>query len=293
MKALMKVSKGKGNIEIRDVEMPKMKNDEVLIEVKYVGICGSDLHIEADEHPNHPPVILGHEYSGVIKEVGSAVEGWKVGDRVVSELHAGACHQCVLCKTGNAFACPSKHPIGWWTNGTYVKYIAISSWLLHQIPDKLSLFNATLTEPLAVCMNILQRAPVAPQSFVAVIGPGPIGILSALAAKAAGAGKVAIVGRNSSLERLKLASELGIDYIINNSVQDVESEIRSLTNGMGADLVIETGGTENSVLDAIKAVRKLGTIAALGVGKGTYNFPWNDVIFKAINIVFSFSANYL
>ncbi|NLG84204.1 MAG: zinc-binding dehydrogenase, partial [Firmicutes bacterium] len=96
-----------------------------------------------------------------------------------------------------------------------------------------------------------------------------------------------------SQERLKLASALGVDFIINASTQDVESEIRSLTNGMGADLVIETGGTEDSVLNAVKAVRKLGTIAALGVGKGMYNFPWNEAIFKAVNIVFSFSANYL
>jgi L-iditol 2-dehydrogenase len=293
MKALMKVSKGKGNIEIRNVPIPTIKKDEVLVQVKYVGICGSDLHIDDDEHPNYPPVILGHEYSGIITEVGPEVKGWEVGERVISELHAGACGECVLCKTGNVFACPQKHPIGWWTNGSYAEYIAIPAWLLHRIPAKLSLLDATLTEPLAVCMNILQRTPVAPQSFVTVIGPGPIGILAALAAKAAGARGVALVGRDSSRDRLKLASELGVDLIINSSTQNVESEILSLTNGMGADLVIETGGSEASVWEALKVVRKLGTIAALGVGKGTYNFPWNEAIFKAINIVFSFSANYL
>jgi L-iditol 2-dehydrogenase len=293
MKALMKVSKGKGNIEIRNVEVPTIKNNEVLVKVKYVGICGSDLHIYDDEHPNHPPVILGHEYSGTIAEVGSEVKGWQIGDRVVSELHAGACQKCLLCKTGNVFACPHKHPIGWWTNGSYAEYIAIPAWLLHRIPNQLSLLDATLTEPLAVCMNILQRTPVVPQSFVTVIGPGPIGILAALAAKAAGAGGVALVGRNSSTDRLKLAFNLGIDFIINSSSQDVESETLTLTNGLGSDLVIETGGSEASVQEAIKAVRKMGTIAALGVGKGTYEFPWNDAIFKAINLVFSFSANYL
>jgi L-iditol 2-dehydrogenase len=292
MKALLKVSKGKGQMEIRQVEIPKIKSNEVLIQVKYVGICGSDLHIYHDEHPNHPPVILGHEFSGIITEVGSEVKNWRPGDRVVAELHGGACLECVLCKTGNVFACPQKRPIGWWTNGAYAEYIAIPAWLLHRIPEGLDLLDATLTEPLAVCMNILQRAPVAPQSFVAVLGPGPIGILASLAAKASGAGKVAMVGRNSSLERLNLAAELGVDYIINSSNQDPETAIKALTNGMGADLVIESGGSEASAAEALKLVRKLGTVAALGVGKGTYNFPWNEAIFKAVKIVFSFSANY-
>lgn len=293
MRSLAKMAPGEKNVELREVEIPAIADDEVLVAVKHVGICGSDLHIYHDTHPNHPPVTLGHEYSGTIAKVGKGVEGWKPGDRVVSELHGGACGRCRLCRTGNFFACPHKRPIGWWTNGAYADYIAVPAWLLHRVPDDLSLLHATLTEPLAVCMNVFQRAPIEPQSFVAVIGPGPIGLLAALAAKASGARAVAVVGRDSSRQRLALALELGIDYVINTSEQDLKRELQDLTGGLGTDLVVEAGGSEGAVQDAIGAVRKLGTVAALGVCSGYFRFPWNEALFKAINIVFSFSANYL
>jgi len=293
MRSLAKMAPGEGNVVLREIDVPTVADDEVLVSVKHVGICGSDLHIFHDTHPNHPPVTLGHEFSGVIAEVGARVRGWAPGDRVVSELHGGACGRCRLCKTGNFFACPYKRPIGWWTNGAYADYIAVPAWLLHRVPDELSLLHATLTEPLAVCMNVFQRAPIEPMSFVAVVGPGPIGLLAALAAKASGAGAVAVIGRDSSSKRLELALELGLDYVINTSHQDLESEVQRLTDGLGADLVVEAGGSEGAVQDAIKAARKLGSVAALGVSSGYFRFPWNDALFKALNMVFSFSANYL
>lgn len=293
MRALMKVAKGPGNVELREVDVPRPKRDEVLIRVAHVGICGSDLHIYEDTHPNHPPVILGHEFSGVITEVGADAGKWQPGDRVVSELHGGACKECALCRTGNFFACPHKRPIGWWTNGAYADYIKVPAWLLHRVPDDLPLEHAALTEPLAVCMNIYQRTPIAPQSNVVVVGPGPIGILAGLAAKAAGAGTITMVGRSSSEGRLALAKDLGFDHVINSSDQDLDETVKQLTNGLGADLVVEAGGSEKAVQAAIVAARKLGTIAALGVNSGYFQFPWNDALFKALNITFSFSANYL
>ena len=293
MTALMKVAKGPGNVELREVDIPIPGPDEVLVEVHHVGICGSDLHIARDTHPNHPPVILGHEFSGTVAVLGAAVTGWQLGDRVVSELHGGACGQCRLCKTGNVFACPHKRPIGWWTNGAYADYIRVPARLLHRVPDGLPLVEAALTEPLAVCLNVLQRTPVAPQSDVVVVGPGPIGILAGLAAKAAGAGTITMVGRDSSKERLALALELGFDHVVNTDHDDLDASIKDLTAGLGADLVIEAGGSEAAVQASIVCARKLGTIAALGVHAGYFQFPWNDAVFKALAIVFSFSANYL
>ena len=293
MRSLAKIAPGEGNVTLREVDVPTVSDDSVLVAVKHVGICGSDLHIYHDTHPNHPPVTLGHEFSGVIASVGRNVKAWAIGVPVVSELHAGACGQCRLCKTGNFFACPHKHPIGWWTDGAYADFITVPAWLLHRVPDGLSLQHATLTEPLAVSMNVFQRARIEPQSTVAVIGPGPIGLLAALAAKHSGAGKVIVVGRDSSRHRLELALQLGLDHTVNSSTQDVEEALQELSGGLGADLVIEAGGSEGAVLDALKAVRKLGTIAALGVHAGDYRFPWNQAVFKAVDMVFSFSANYL
>lgn len=293
MTALMKVARGAGNVELREVAVPAIAADDVLVRVAYVGVCGSDLHIHRDTHPNHPPVILGHEFSGVIEEVGDAVSGWRVGDRVVSELHGGACKACRLCKTGNFFACPHKRPIGWWTNGAYADFIRVPAWLLHRVPDDLLLLHAALTEPLAVCMNVFQRVPVQPRSHVVVVGPGPIGFLAGLAAKAVGAGSVTMVGRDTSRDRLERALELGFDHVINTSHDDLQASVLALTEGMGADLVVEAGGSEQAVQASIVAARKLGSIAALGVHSGYFQFPWNDAVFKALDMTFSFSANYL
>lgn len=293
MRSLAKMAPGEGNVVLREVPVPTIDRGEVLVAVKHVGICGSDVHIFHDTHPNHPPVTLGHEFSGVIHEVAPDVEGWSPGDRVVSELHGGACGRCRLCRTGNMFACPHKRPIGWWTDGAYADYLKVPAHLLHRVPDELSLVHASLTEPLAVCMNIFQRAPVPPEGLVAVIGPGPIGMFAALAAKAGGARAVAMIGRESSKERLAFARDLGIDHVIDSTRQDIEAEIAALSDGLGADMVIEAAGSEQAVRDAIRVVRKLGTIAALGVRAGDFRFPWNDALFKAIDIVFSFSANYL
>ena len=293
MRSLAKIAPGEGHVVLREVPVPTLGPGEVLVAVKHVGICGSDLHIFHDTHPNHPPVTLGHEFSGVVSAVAPDVGGWRPGDRVVSELHGGACGRCRLCRTGHMFACPHKRPIGWWTDGAYADYVKVPAQLLHRVPAGLSLVHASLTEPLAVCLNAYQRAPVRPESLVAVIGPGPIGVFAALAAKAAGARAVVMVGRDSSRERLAFARDLGIDHVVNSSRQDMVAEIAALTDGLGADTVVEAGGGEQAVRDAIAVARKLGTIVALGVHAGDYRFPWNDALFKAIDIVFSFSANYL
>jgi L-iditol 2-dehydrogenase len=293
MRALRKLDHGEGQVALTTLPVPEPGPDEVLVAVKHVGICGSDLHIVHDTHPNHPPVTLGHEFSGIVHRVGDHVEGWSEGDRVVSELHGAACGTCSLCRTGHWFACPNKRPIGWWTDGAYADFIAVPAWLLHRVPDGLSLVHATLTEPLAVCLNAFERAPIEPESFVAVVGPGPIGILAALAARAAGARAVALVGRPSSAGRLELARQLGVEHVVQGDAAAAEAAIHELTGGLGADTVVEAGGSEAAVLTSLRLARKLGTVVALGVHAGDYRFPWNEAVFKALTLVFSFSAGYL
>ena len=178
MKALVKTKKGKGFLEIKEMPVPEINHDEVLIKVYYTGICGTDIHIFTDQFPlYYPPVILGHEFSGEIVKLGEKVTSWKTGDRVVAECQSLVCGKCRFCRTGHPEACLFKRSPGWGINGSFADYIKMPDWLLHKIPDNVSYKEAALTEPAAVSSQALySRAKVSAGDFVVVLGTGPIGI---------------------------------------------------------------------------------------------------------------------
>src|SRR4030042_4414068 len=153
MKAVVKYGKGKGLIEIREIPEPKIKEDEVLIEVKAVSVCGSDLHIYHDSHPYWPPVVLGHECFGVLVEVGKGVKGWKPGDRIVTETRTGSCGVCYLCQSGYPQVCEQKRPYGIGVNGAYAKYVVGPARLLHSLPDNVSFEAGAVIDPTAICVT--------------------------------------------------------------------------------------------------------------------------------------------
>jgi D-arabinose 1-dehydrogenase-like Zn-dependent alcohol dehydrogenase len=139
MLALVKTGKGKGLVELKEAPIPLINENEVLIEVNAAGICGTDLHIYHDEFLYWPPVILGHEFAGVIAAKGDDVTDWDVGDRVVGEPHTLACGKCWLCRTGNRQICPKKRSPGWGIDGCFAKYMRYPEpELLHRIPETLS-----------------------------------------------------------------------------------------------------------------------------------------------------------
>ncbi|HOI45903.1 MAG TPA: zinc-binding dehydrogenase [Candidatus Aminicenantes bacterium] len=297
MLALVKTAKGKGLMELRRVPVPKIGDDEVLIEVKAAGICGTDLHIFHDEFPYWPPVILGHEFSGVIAEKGKNVTDWAVGDRVVGEPHTLACGKCWLCRTGNRQICPEKRSPGWGIDGCFAKFMRYPEpELLHRIPDSLSFEEAALAEPTAnVVYDVLERGKVEPADFVVVIGPGPIGMLAAQAAKACAASVVALAGANPDEElRMPVAKKLpGIDHVWNVQKDDVPSLVQELTRGRGADLVVEASGSEGGIALALKLVRKLGRVAAIGLtGREKIQFPYETGMTKAVRLIFNMSTSY-
>jgi L-iditol 2-dehydrogenase len=185
MRALVKTAKGPGNIEIRDIEKPEIPEDDwVLIKVKAAGVCGTDLHIWHNQFPYRPPVVLGHEFSGMIVETGKEIEGFKVGDRVVAEPHSMACGKCELCRQGKIQICSDKRSPGRGINGAFAEYIVVPSKLLHKIPEGLSYEMAALAEPMAIAVHqVAERGKINCQDFVAVTGAGPIGILAAFVAK--------------------------------------------------------------------------------------------------------------
>jgi L-iditol 2-dehydrogenase len=295
MQGLFKTEKGKGHLALMNTEIPSPKADEVLIEIKAAGICGTDVHILHDEFPYWPPVILGHEFSGQIVEIGERVTGYIVGDRVVGEPHTLACGKCELCRTGNMQLCASKRSIGWGIHGAFAQYMVLPEKLLHRIPNSMSFEEAALVEPTAnVCQDVIERGGVQANDFVLVMGPGPIGLLSVMAARAAGACQVALVGVTKDMEtRLAVGREVGADHIIVADQESVVETVNSLTDGRGADVVVEASGSPVAIASTVSLVRRLGRITVIGMtGRELISFPWDAAIWKMCTIAFNLSTGY-
>lgn len=295
MQALVKTQRGVGFLELQEAPEPAPGPGEVLIEVQACGICGTDVHVLNDEFPYWPPVILGHEFAGRIVDTGPETGLYKTGNRVVGEPHTQACGHCYLCRTGNIQICPMKRSPGWGINGAFTKYLKMPERLLHRIPDEMSYDTAALVEPAANTVHdVVERAGVYAGDFVVVLGPGPIGLLAAMTARAAGARHVAIVGAPADEEiRLTKARELGFQTVINLAHANPVEVVAGLTGGLGADLVIECSGSPAAAASTVDLVRKKGRICVIGLtGKDAIPFPWDKAAFKVCDIIFNLSTSY-
>ena len=295
MKAVVKVRKGVGCIEIRDVPEPKAAPGEVKIKIAACGVCGTDIHVRHDRFPYWPPVILGHEFTGTIVELGSGCQYYKVGERVVAEPHTRACGQCYLCRTGHVEICPQKRSPGWGIDGAMTEYICYPEQLLHRIPDQMTWDQAAVVEPTANAVtDVLLRTGVVAGDYVVVQGPGPIGLLAALVARAAGAREVAIIGAPGDVElRLATARKLGFTQVINMAETDPVAAVLDLTGGIGADVVVECSGSPKAIPVTADLVRKKGKICAIGLTGGRpVELPWDKFAFKVVDVMFSLSTEY-
>jgi len=265
MKALVKTEWKPGAMEIREVEKPSIRHDEVLIKVDYVGICGTDLEIykATSPIPIKLPRILGHEFSGVVTEVGEEVTDVKIGERVVSETGV-VCRRCVFCKTGRQNLCPYRSPIGIGRDGAFAEYVKAPSINIHKIPSNVSLKEAALTEPLSVASHaVIERSGIRAGDSVAVIGAGAIGLLILECAAIAGAEKIFISGRHEN--RLKVASSLGADVTVNERKENPVDKVMELTSGLGVDIAYEATGNPKAVEQAISMTKKGGKVVLVGV----------------------------
>lgn len=288
MRALVKLEKGPGHVELKsDWPKPQVKPGWVLVEVIACGICGTDIHIEEDTHKNWPPVVLGHEYTGRIVEIGNDVEGWKIGDRIVCEQHHGACLKCDACRHGAIHLCPSKRSPGWGIDGAFADFVLLPAWLLHKVPDGVTWLAATVTEPTAICITGLDRVNLQPGERVLVIGPGPIGLISALLAKASGASEVLVVGRSSSRKRLELAKSLGLSTYEINDKNTLEAI------GENFDVSIDSTGVGESFSLACSATRRQGRVLEMGIAStDKVEFNLNIAMYRALSIYMSMSSEY-
>lgn len=295
MKALVKTQKGRGCIELRDIPEPIPLGGEVKIKVAACGVCGTDIHVKNDSFPYWPPVVLGHEFTGQIIELGKDCKNFKIGDRVVAEPHTRACGKCYLCRTGNIQICSDKRSPGWGIDGGMAEYICYPEALLHKIPDRMSWDQAVMTEPVAnIVTDLLERTRVEPGETVAVIGPGPIGLLAAMAARAVGAGQVIIIGTAGDVGiRFEKAMELGFSSLINVNQSDAAKTVLELTGGRGADVVVECSGAPKAIEVIPDMLKKMGKVCVVGLTGGKkVSIEWDRFLFKVATVVFNLSTFY-
>ena len=252
MKAVVKLQKGYGYTEIRDVPEPQLRPNEVKVEIKYCGICGTDVKIYHDEHAYYkPPLILGHEFSGVVVEVGEDVKNVKVGSEVVVPPGIAPARS-LYGQSRDPWAGMGRQGFeaewGFTSYGGFTKYGVYNWRSILEIPPGVDLESAALAEPLAVCVHaILGKAGIHCSDIVVVSGPGPIGLLTAQLAKAEGS-LVIVLGISADESRLVIAKELGADVVLNVEEQDPLPIVLDLTYGAGADVVCECAGVAASII---------------------------------------------
>ncbi len=286
MKAVYKYAPGPGNVEVRDLPEPTVGPGEVKIEVKAAGVCGSDIHILHDDIKLtlKPPIIMGHEFSGVVAEVGPGVTKFKPGDRVTSETARYFCGQCTNCRTGQYNICEQKQLIGYVFDGCFARYCVVLERMVHRLPDNVDFKAGALTEPLASCVNgVLEKTPIVAGDVVVVAGPGGIGLLSMQLAKAAG-GKVILAGTNVDEPRLELGKKLGADYTLNVQKQDPKELIMDLTNGEGAEVFIDCSGAPPSVLMGLSLLRRGGKYTQIGLIGKAFPLEFDTIAYKELKV---------
>ena len=289
MKALIFTEPNKFSYD--EVQTPSIKSDEVLIRIKRVGICGSDLELLSGDMPHIKngfttyPLIPGHEWSGEIVKLGSGVKGFIVGDRVVGDVSIG-CGCCDYCREGKFNLCPNRVVVGSYRNkdGAYAEYINMPYRHVYKIPDNISYEEAALIEPAATSYYGVQRGRVSFGETVLVIGDGSIGLLAAQCAKAAGASKVLLVG--SWDEKLNIGKELGASDTFNYHNGSISSWVKSITAGVGVDVVIESSGSTSTVDECLYSLKPGGRIVLLSLyRKYSFETRINDIVIKDCDVI--------
>jgi len=268
----MKTKSGPGNLELLEVPEPVPDNDLVKIKVVYSGICGSDMHTWDGVYPgNRPPVILGHEFSGYVTEVGSKVNSVQPGDRVTSETTFSTCGVCKFCRRKEYNLCSTREGIGTQVNGSFADYVLAREESIHKLPDTVSLLSASLAEPLACAVHgCLERTAINSGDIVLIFGPGSLGLLSAMTLISKGA-IVILAGITADKERLSLACELGVQRIVDQQIEDLHNVVMELTENTGAASIIECSGNINALNKALQLAAKQTDIVELGVFPKQYN----------------------
>lgn len=283
MKAVMKIAPGEGNVALREIPEPHPNPGQVVIEVSAAGVCGTDIHIFHDEFKTEPPVVLGHEVSGRIVQVGNQVDGVELGSRVTTETYFGTCMACRYCRAGHLNLCPRRRSIGSAVDGGFTKYLVVPASNVHALPDNVELHAGALTEPLAcVVHGVLSTPTVQPGDLAVIAGPGAIGLLTLQVLKAAGA-TVAVLGTARDEERLALARSLGADYTFDVFKDDYAASLLDLSpGGHGADVVYECSGAGSAAQHLLELVRRGGRYVQIGLFGKPVSWNLDQICYKEL-----------
>ncbi len=258
-----------GDVRCELIDIPDIsKPDDVLIKVEACGVCGSDIPRVMSKGAYSYPIVIGHEFAGEVLKVGTGVKKAKKGDRVTA-MPLVNCKECDYCKIGQAITCDNYDYYGSRIDGAMAEYIVVSEDNIIHIPDNVSYYEAAMTDPVSVALHAVRKANVEAGQTVVVFGLGAIGFITVQWLKNMGCDRVIAVDIID--EKLEMAKTIGADLCLNGTKCDVVKEIMEFTNGRGADSTIELAGSVTTQVQAIDAVRKLGTVVLCGIA-------YNDLV---------------
>jgi alcohol dehydrogenase/L-iditol 2-dehydrogenase len=290
--AVVNHSAEKGAVELRPVAVPPPAEDEVLLEVGAVSVCGSDVHQwqALNSWPVRHPVVLGHEFCGTVREIGVRVSGFAPGDRVTCETHAVVDPDGPLARAGLYQLDPGRRGYGATVDGAMRPRMPVPARILHHLPNHLPLEHAALTEPCCVAYSaVAVNSDIRPGDRIVVFGPGPIGILCGAMARLRGA-EVALVGLDRDARRLEVAAAYGCERFFSGS-KELTAWARA-RDGAGVDGVVDASGASASLREALEVVRPAGFVTKVGWGPEPLDFSLDPLVQKAVRLQGSFSHNW-
>jgi L-iditol 2-dehydrogenase len=290
MKAL--IYEGAWQMPVREIEEPVAGPEDVVVRVRAVGVCGSDVHgFTGSTGRRYPGIAMGHEFTGTIATVGSHVTGHAAGDRVVVQP-LFTCGVCEMCLAGRANVCVNRTMIGMHQHGAYAEAVTVPQRQLYRLPDSLDWEKGSLVEPLAVALHAVNQTAFSLMEDVVIVGAGPIGLLALLSVRLKGAGKIIVTDR--SPHRLELAKKLGADIVVNVAEQDAVEAVKAATGGAGAHAAIEAVGITPTVQQALAVTRIGGHVTWIGNSAPEVTLNMQQVVTREMTIrgVYGFNAEF-
>ena len=292
MKALL--LKEYKKLELTDLPDPELRPDSILVRVRACGICGSDIHgFDGSSGRRIPPLIMGHEASGMVAEVGQAVTAFKAGDRVTFDSTV-YCGRCRFCRMGRVNLCEDRRVLGvscgdYRQHGAFAELVAVPELICYRLPDALSFEHAAMIEAVSIAFHAVARAQLSLGQRVLVVGAGMIGQLVIQSARLAGCGHLIAVDLDES--RLKLAKEHGADEVVNAKAPDLQKRLVDSSDGVGADVAFEVVGASAPVQTAIAGVRKGGRVVLVGNLSPQVDFPLQAAVTRELDILGTCGSN--